>query len=185
MTFYANRNNIEPMLLGVALVVMVMLGLLFTIRILPVIMAEQGIGFGQSARFNSFIDGFMSCKPFRMANIILFLGFALSGFRFFTLSIFFLIAFLVGFPFFCLSIGSAFFHLAILLIRNSLASFAIVGMAVFSGSSLIKLREGLDFLASGTSFRYALLRHLLLLGRSKCLEPNTAYCAVSGSFYCK
>jgi len=152
MTFITSRYNIKPMLWRISKIVMVLPCLRRTV------MAEQSSGSGKSASPDS--DGHnTSCLTAlgitsKMPNY----PFLVHRFASFTL----LIAFSSNF---------AFFALAVLFFMFQAADFAIRSVTIFTTAMFMKLRQQFGLLASGTSFRYDGFRHLLLLIRSKCLEP--------------
>lgn len=122
MTLNTNRNNIQPVLRFITVVVMVLLCLC------GAVMTSQSVGAGQFATFNSIIYSICCLSVFRMDNFV-----SLSGnLSFFALTIFMSAFVLHRFTFFCSKISPnnlktdcfTFFGLTITLI-GSFAFFAL------------------------------------------------------------
>jgi hypothetical protein len=113
----------------------------------------------------------------------------------FALIVFFLIAFISNFEFFTLLVLFAFEFSFFALMITSFIKFAFFRIVqciqtntYFTTNftfilSSVKLRNRFNFFAFTTSFCYDCFRHLLLLIRSKCLEPFTRPILVRGLFY--
>lgn len=132
MTRNTNCNYIEPVFFGIAEKMMILLRRHFETN-------QAGINFGRglSARPNSTGYSVMGFGLFGVFAIVMFVGFLMAQFAFFTLPVFFV----VGLTFLAL-IG--FFP----------AFFTLTLESVFSGSVLVKLRERFGFPAFGAPFRH-------------------------------
>jgi len=168
MTIKTNRNNIEPMLRFVTLV-MVIVRRLFTTRTLQRIWSRQSIFFYRS------IDNLTSFNALGITNSIC----KNSRFTFFAVCI----AFLASLAFLALVIAFvrslAFFALAVLFSTY----FTMRLIAIFATLVFRKFRKWFDFFALATSFRYDLLSHNRLLNRRLCLEPVAGHTPAVGSLY--
>lgn len=153
MTFFANRHNIKPMLMFIALVMMILLCLVITIRTL------QSIRAGQFSNFNSMLYSTYCSTLFGSSGIKTFLPSILSGFTcfaqaimlvhsfaFFALPMFFSICFAS----FCLVI---FFYV----LRSTYFTFCLKPIRL--RTIFVELREKLVFFTMTTSFNYIYFRH--------------------------
>jgi len=123
MTFYTNRNNIEPKFRLIAFMVMVLFGLF------GAIMTLQSIGSGQFTGDNGFINEFMcSCSLWMLFSIVITCA-SLFYFALFGLAVLFL-SFSQNF--------STFFCLPIMALEFSYSLFALFGLAVFFECFLVK-----------------------------------------------
>lgn len=203
MAFYTNRNDIQPVFLCIALMMVILFCLC------RAEMAWKDIGSGQFTISNGMIHSGYRFTAFGMTRIILiFVGLAFfaakitfltcltfcalgitsfSFFAFFTLSI----AISVSFAFFALPIALLrsfeFFGLMVsfLILFVGLMStyFAVALKPIFCGAGFAKFRKRFDFFAFATSFRHDFSSHFRLLYRRLWLEPIAPPIGVFGSFY--
>jgi len=183
MTFWANRNYIQQVLWCIAVPMMILVCWMFSI------MAFQGIRPRQLAGSNCLSYGLLCFNLFGKFQVILLVATPMGGLALFFLlvafikrsvnrlalfglSIMFLVVFMINFAFRGFAVFFTILHSAY---------FAIAGMAVFLRAVFMKFRKRFNFLASRTFFWYGCFRHLLLLVRSKCLEPVARYALVVGS----
>ncbi len=191
MAFYTYRNDIQPVFLCIAFMVMILFCLCRAVMTLKDIRSRQSTG------SDSIIHHVFSFKIFGMMRIISICSnnpnfsafFALSimfsyGFAFLALDIALLIAFISSFPLFALSIAFfgflTFFALLVFFVICQLASFAFI--SVFA-----KFRDWFNLrrIAMVTDFGYDLLSHNRLLLRRLRLEPAAGYAPALGSPYFK
>jgi len=204
MTTNTNRNNVKPMFWCITFMVMI-------VRRLVATRTLQRIGSRQSTNTNCAINSTCSffidviwvsiMKAFCRSPKSRFSFFALAitlycGFTFFAFPISFSIISLIDFAFLSLSMflffGLVFyalfvaFYCSFTLFTLSIiffTSFARAAMPVFMIFVFAKFRNGFDFFAFGTSFRYDLFSHFRLLTRRFWLEPYARPVRVSGSLY--
>ncbi len=212
MTTHTNRNNIKPMLLGVTVPMMVLLRRLWAIMTESRIRSGQFAGFDcilygdhsftmiRMASVEPFVRGlaffalliFLKCSTksgFAFGGLVISF---LRDFKLFSEAVFFISFFVNGPAFFGFIVTKysfamcylAFFGFSIRLIVIASANLTFRLKPIFLRSIPGKFRNRFDFFASGTSFRYDLLRHgRLLLISDYCLEPlQTQY--LCGSSYC-
>ena len=159
MTQNTNSNNIKPMLACIAFVVMVLLCLLTT-------RTFKSIGSWQFASRNGVINGVHGLNSVRELSPSPSLASPVFGFACLCLAVSDLATFAV--------FGS---------IVSSCAVLALRLKSVFRGSSFIKLRNELNFLADTALFCFNGFRHVLFLVKKLCLEPLQAQ-YLCGSLYC-
>jgi len=163
MTFYANRDHIEPMFRGIAFVMMVLFCLC------RAVMARQRIRPGQLAFSDGLLHDIFCLNSFGMTNFILFYSSGLGFSAFIALGVTFsrsltlfalVIAFFCGLAIFAFVVafyfGLAFFALKI----TFLPSPALFALSITSFTSFIFFclsRFGL--IANSTSLGYDLLSH--------------------------
>ncbi len=194
MTFYTNRNNIEPMFFGVTFPVMIFFGWVGTI------MALQSIRMGQFAYANSVINS-ISSVDFRLVFLTV-SAFALYAFfsleisciakivNYFTLFrlAVFLVSFFTFIALFIFSVAtgmylSAFFGLLELFLVRFVAVFTKALKSIFCLSVFVVLRNWFNLLAMRATLCLNCLRHNQFLTNWLCLGPVSRPILVSGSFY--
>lgn len=189
MTFYANRHNVEPILRGISLVMMIFFCLC------GAVMALQGVRPEQFTSSDSITHSLTGLMAFGMPNLITANITKTSSLAFFSLLIVFLagLAFFASFvtttnrfAFFALEVAFSanfvFLCLLVLPVEVFLACFALVLIAIFFATVFTKFREMFGLLALVATFGYDWFRHGFLLFRKLCLEPRqTQY--LCGSFY--
>ena len=181
MTFYTRRNNIQPMLFSIALVVVILFCLVGTV------MTLHSIKLRQLPIPNGVIYSNSCLVLFWITRIILF------SFSFppFALGVSFFISFFCNFTFLCFLITSRIFPVYSLAPFCSSIFFFVFGatglatvlMTVLCASVFVKLRERFELLASATSFLYDFSSHSRLLNRRFWLGPIAAHTAVGSSYY--
>ena len=148
----------------IAMPMMILLGRLWTVT------ADQGIRSGQFTISDSVVYSIFSFNLFGIMVGKVFVIGIVRGLAFNRLPI----APLCGFSLRCL---------LVLFCGSISASFAPRIMTIFTTTISGKSGKRLDLLTMTTMFCYDLLRHSLLLIRSKCLEPIAARTAVGSLFY--
>lgn len=191
-----NRQNIKPVFWGIAPVV-----------VLPclcgAIMALQGIDLGQLANLDGFFYSFACFYSFGVAGVVTIYCFGMGGFTFgsfsvfsicvannfftvFSLSILFIILFLINFVFFALPrmflYCFAFGCFSIIHINSVFARFTAILKPIFTFASFVKFRKRLRILAFRTLFCYDLFRHGFSLTKKLCLESLRGQ-SLCDSFY--
>lgn len=173
MTFYAFRHNIEPMLFGVTLVMMVLACLLAAIT-------RLGDGSGQLAGGDCVVYGVSRLAPIGVRLII-------SSEHFFEFVGLLIYSVLLPAMFgliqpvtSCLSFlaifvtsirHSPFIAFAVLLLNNFVASLTLTTIPISLGSILVKSRQWLNLFALRALFCYDWFRHGFFLCKKLCFEP--------------
>lgn len=177
MTFYTDRNNVQPMFFGIAIVVVIILCLCWTV------VALQGIGPRQFAISDSVINSIVSFSASRVSSVVFFKISSSIDSTFFAVSI----TFLTDTAFLALSItflnGLAFLGLTI----KFLAGFTSMVKSIFSTTIFMKFRDRFNLFAFVTSFCYDCFRHsrFSLNVKRFMLEPVEGYAPSVGSLYFK
>ncbi len=173
-----NRNNIKPVLLSIAFVMMVML-CLFTTK------TQQVVKVRHFSYLNSIINSRLSLS-FLWVGIIIFIicctrgNFTSIAMKIFEYS---------KFPFFCISISQngCFCRICFVigLPINLCAQFTLRATSLFCLIVSMEFRKCFDFLAFVASFCYSCFRHGFCSFNSEklCLEPLQAQ-YLCGSLYC-
>lgn len=185
VAFLADRNYIEPMLFGVAFMVVVFFCLRWAI------VALKGFSSSQFAGSNSVHYGSSGLNAIWELQLHPLVGRFVAGFSFFSLSIFLatsqmrnlslfrLPVFLVG------SFMSKFTVrcLSILIHSRKVALFTPTIMSVLAKSGPVELRKVFNLLAFRTLLCYDQLRHVFFLIKKSCLEPISSYTLGLGLFH--
>jgi len=182
MTRHTNRNNIKPMLFGIAGVVILFSWLL-------AVMTRQSIRTNQSVIPNSVPYSVTCLSFFGILKPIAFFQSGFNNFTFFGLSPAFVIIFYflkmtesVSLCLFAMCFFT-FFSLSMFLEILVLAILAEILIAVFHSKVFIKLRKWLNLFACGTLFCYDCFIHSLFPCKRLRSEPVSGYIPVSGLFY--
>ena len=189
----ANRNNIQPELRSITLVVMVLFCLFFASTF-------QSIGAWQLTISNSVVSGATSLKSFwklqsfaslnKLAFIclgIFFISLFMPAPAFFALIVFFLIFLKILFSFARFSIfPQSFFGNNLTLFVLLIFFFTHLTLAattILRGFSFMKFVEDFSSLAFGAGLCYITGSHRFLLTRKLWLEPVTAHIVVGLSYH--
>ena len=177
MTRNTNSNNIKPMFLGIAFVMMVLLCLITT-------GAFENCDTWNFACFNSIVYGTICFHAFWITLILSKIFSLAFSFTLFALHI----ALASYFAFFSFVItlinGSVNFFAFFALLIAFHAILAMITITIFLSAIFMKFRNWFDLFASRTSFCYDCVIHRLFLNKRLCLGHLQAN-PVFGSFYYK
>lgn len=181
MAFFANRNNVKPMLRRIAVPMVIFSGWMISI------MALQGLRPGKFSSFDRMIYNMSGFGPIRMLFTISFGMVSSIQFAFFAV----VISLSCYFTFICLAISSfgfkvinsAVWSLGIVFFVLQITFYTITSISIAACRVFVKLRKRFCFFASSAGFCYDLFSHNQLLISWLRLEPVSGYIPVSGLSY--
>ncbi len=168
VTRNTDRNNIKPLLLGIAFVVMVLL-CLFATR------TQKGIWSGYFIEANSVTDS-VSCLSFAFMQAPV----SLSAHLTFLCLV---IAFTGSFTLLTASVQFFGGLRVVALLVGFNASFTFTLVSILVARVIVKLRDWLKLFASVASFCYDWFRHGFFLIKKSCLEPSGSQPPYGSCYY--